>query len=351
MGNSLASFASVGELLSPLTPLIPHPQENPDGKRAAREQAFAIVASLKPRLVASGLSDLSLWNWVKSENKVESRAELSEFQWVVLSARLGAADKDKVLFDVLCDTIRSIVDRWTYAGNCRAYKVNHDGTFENVYEGGITSDISERCQKYADKTCCVVRLHGADGADGIEWFDPVKLSSKPTTSSKSSRSKKQLSRAFEVQRQNNKTAWVEIPFPDCSDLGGWGQQHANETGFDVTITDRMGHIGMQFSATPAPAPPSVENVAGSTDVVVNGQAWVLLNQWENQWHWVKLDRTMERHIATADNREAAVESLVAYIGGGVFEQKKTATEKCGHNRCERCRYGYMSECLSTQEIQ
>ena len=105
-------------------------------------------------------------------------------------------------------------------------------------------------------------------------------------------------------------------FPNCSDLEGWGQRHADESGFDVIITDRMGHnVLMEFTATPAPAPPSIEDVAGSTDVVVNGQAWVLLNQWDNQWHWVKLDRTMERHVATADNREAAIKSLVAYIGG------------------------------------
>ena len=60
-----------------------------------------------------------------------------------------------------------------------------------------------------------------------------------------------------------------------------------------------------------PVPPQV--VQGVNDVTIDGQKWVLLNHWDNQYHWVKLNNTMERHIATADNRDGAVDSLVAYV--------------------------------------
>ena len=50
------------------------------------------------------------------------------------------------------------------------------------------------------------------------------------------------------------------------------------------------------------------------DVVVDGQKWVLLNQWDDQWHWVKMTQTMERYIATGENRTDAVASLVAHKG-------------------------------------
>ena len=317
-----------------------------DGKRNAQRSMFGIMNILKPELATVGLNEEHVWKWVKSEYDVTSRSELDEQQLAIVSARLSAATRDHQLFLVLCEAVRTAV------GTYRVFRGFNDGTFKKVHEGVITENIKERCQRYADATGCFLNVHGADSPDSRERFEPAEYAPDPNMPPFAPNDPNRPTKVFEIHRKGNETQTVEISFPDCSDLAGWGQRHADESGFDTIITDRMGHnVLMQFTATPAPAPPSVEDVAGSTDVVVDGQAWVLLNQWDNQWHWVKLDRTMERHVATADNRQSAVESLVAYIGGGVREQKKTTTEKCGHNRCERCRYGYMSECLSTQEIQ
>ena len=50
------------------------------------------------------------------------------------------------------------------------------------------------------------------------------------------------------------------------------------------------------------------------DVMIDGQKWILLNQWNDQWHWVKMTQSMDSHIATAENRTDAVASLVAHKG-------------------------------------
>ena len=63
---------------------------------------------------------------------------------------------------------------------------------------------------------------------------------------------------------------------------------------------------MHFTATLALLPNVVPSV---NDVTIDGQKWILLNHWDNQYHWVKLDGTLESHIATADNRSDAVNSL------------------------------------------
>ena len=44
-------------------------------------------------------------------------------------------------------------------------------------------------------------------------------------------------RAFEVRTQGKVTHLIEIPFPDTPKLEAWGQARADETGFDINITD------------------------------------------------------------------------------------------------------------------
>lgn len=77
-----------------------------NGKRQAQKTAFARAATLVPRLEAKGLSEDALWQWVKDMFSVSSRSELTEEQWVVMSARFFAAQHNTHLFNVLCDTIR-----------------------------------------------------------------------------------------------------------------------------------------------------------------------------------------------------------------------------------------------------
>ena len=268
-----------------------------------KKTAFAIIDTLKPQLAIAGLSEESVWEWVKSEYGVQSRSELSEIQWAIVSARLSAAQRDHQLFSVLCDAVRYAV------GTCRVYRVYNDGRFRRVYDGIITEGIQARCQQYADATGCYIRMHGADGADGIEKFIPAEYAPDPNCPPILPNNPNRPAKVFEIHKKGNETQSVEIPFPDCSDLAGWGQRHADESGFETTITDRMGHnVLMQFTPTPAP---SVENMA--TGVRIDGQEWMLLNQWDDQWHWVKMTQSMERYIATADSRDAAISALVAYI--------------------------------------
>lgn len=248
---------------------------NQDGKQYAQRTAYAIMNALKPRLTDEKLTKDNLWAWIKKEYSVTSRTELTEQQWVIIVARLSAAKRDMNLFAVLCDAVKTSV------GTCRAYRIYADARFRKVYDGIITEDIEERTQRHADTTGCIVRLHGSDGADGIIFFSPVKFAYDPDLPPIGKFDPNKPTRVFEVRTQGRETEWVSIPFPDCSDLRGWGQRHADETGHEIQITDRSEkNVLMSFTATQPPT---------------------------------------------------------------------QVSEKCGHNRCERCRYGYMTECLTTNK--
>ena len=254
---------------------------------SAKRQSFAIVKSLKPTLEKVGITEQALWDYILSSHEVSSRKDLSELEWVRLAARLSAAEKNKQLLDVLVSEIKAA------AGECRAYREHSDGTFKKVYEGIITADIEERCQAHADASGCLVRLHGADGSDGIVFFEPADDAPDPSCPPVAEFDSSKPARVFEVQCRDTETHYIEIPFPDVSDLLGWGQRHADSTGFEVVITARDGKTSLLSFE------PSIEVVYGVNDVTIAGVKWILLNQWEDKWHWVKLDRSMERHIAQA----------------------------------------------------
>ena len=311
----LNNFANVSALRQ-MTKIAPVEtlDEIPDGTEKSRKQCFAIVSKLSTRLVKSGLSDKELWQYVKTSHKVESRKDLSELEWVTLVARFDAAEKDSVIFDVLVDAIKTSV------GTCRAYRVYADARFRKVYDGIITEDIEERTQRYADATGCIVRLHGSDGADGIIFFEPVEFAYDPDLPPIGEFDPNKPTRVFEVRTQGRETEWVSIPFPDCSDLQGWGQRHADETGHEIQITDRSEkNVLMSFTPTPPaepPTPPEPIVVEGVNDVTIDGKKWLILSQWDDAegkyWHWVSLDQSMQRHIASASDRKSAVESLVNF---------------------------------------
>ena len=167
-------FLPVGGLLPPTAHTV-----LPCGKRLAREQAFAIVGALESHLSAHGLSDCILWDYVRRSHKVESRSELSERDWVVLSARLFAVQKslaadNEILFQKLISEIRATL------GTCRAYRIHANATFRKIYDGIITADIAARCRRHADASGCRVRLHGSDGEDGIIFFVPEEFAPDPT---------------------------------------------------------------------------------------------------------------------------------------------------------------------------
>lgn len=190
---------------------------------------------------------------------------------------------------------------------CRAYRVHSDGTFLHVYDGILTEDIADRCQKHADASGCTVRLHGADGSDGIVFFEPAEYTPDPNCPPIAEVNPKKPARVFELHTNGNETQYIEIPLPDTSDLQSWGQHHANETGHTVRVTCRLGHNRlMSFQ-------PTTEIVHGTNDVVIDGVKWILLNQWDEKYHWVKLNRTMERYIGGGVDRNEAVSELVDYV--------------------------------------
>ena len=257
----------------------------------AKRQSFAIVHNLKSQLEKVGITEQALWSYILAECDVSSRKDLSEYEWVRLAARLSAAERNKHLFDVFVEDIKACV------GECRAYREHADGSCKTIYEGLFTEDIEERCQRHADKSGCLVRLHGADG---ILFFDPA-----PKCRSVAEIDTSTPARVFEVQRLTTETHYIEIPVPDCSDLAAWGQRHANQRLHDIQITACDGKTPlMQFE-------PQAE-VSGNA-VVIAGVTWILLNQWEDKWHWVKLDRSMERYIAQAESREHAITKVLEYV--------------------------------------
>ena len=185
------------------------PSYNPRG------QSFAIVKSLSPKLEKVGVTETALWDYILDAHQVSSRKDLTEVEWVRLAAQLSAADKDKVLFDVLVAEVKKSV------GTCRAYQVYNTGQCRKLYDGVITEDIESRCHRYADKTGCDVRLHGSDGCDGIIFFEPKDYAPDPNCPPIGEVDSSKPARVYEIQRQENETHYIEIPFPDCSDLQAW----------------------------------------------------------------------------------------------------------------------------------
>lgn len=51
----------------------------------------------------------------------------------------------------------------------------------------------------------------------------------------------------------------------------------------------------------------------SNRTLINGRTWILLNHWEDQWHFVALDQTMQGEIVSAKNFQEAVEALKAIV--------------------------------------
>ena len=273
------------------------------------KRCYAILNRMKPDLETNGLSSDAVWDYVRSTNEVDSRTELTQKQWAITAARLSAAQQDNILFTNFCNEVRGEVHI------CRVYRYLQDGSRKKVYDGVVTDDIDARCQKHADATGCNVRLHGVDAPDSIKLFKPAEYADDPDTPPTIPIDPKKAARVFELHVKGKTTQYNEIAMPDVSDLAGWGQRHANECGHKVVITDRMGHHElMSFDAIPAQAPMPATRV---DDVMVGDALWTLLNVFEDaegtKYHFVKMDQSMERYIATADNRKAAIDMLFAHI--------------------------------------
>ena len=212
---------------------------NITGKRNAQKQAFAIVRTLESRLQASGLSTDALWQWVLDKHGVSSRSDLTEEQWVVLSARLFAAQHNTHLFNVLCNTIRQSVKI------CRVYRTDNDtGQHIKVYEGPFTDDIVLRCQKHADASGCMVDLHNADGQDGLRVFKPIEYKYRTERPPIAPVDKTTPARIFEIHTKGNTKQYVEIRFPDTARLREWCHRYVIDYGVDIVVTDQLAHYAL-----------------------------------------------------------------------------------------------------------
>ena len=78
---------------------------NTDSKRHAQRHAFSLASKLVPKLKKQGISEDALWESVKSEYGVDSRSDIDERGWVLLTARFDAANQHKALFEALCQKI------------------------------------------------------------------------------------------------------------------------------------------------------------------------------------------------------------------------------------------------------
>lgn len=212
---------------------------NLSGKRHAQKQAFALVRTLESRLQTAGLSAEAVWNWVKKQHNVESRSDLTEKQWVVLSARLFAAQRNPQLFDQLCKSIRQSIS------TCRVYRSDlRTGKRTKVYDGVVTDDIVLRCQKHADVSGCDVDLHNADGKDGLRRFKPIEYAYDPNTPPIAPIDKTTPARIFEIHIKGNTKQHVEIRFPDTARLREWCHRYVVDHGVDIVVTDQLAHYAL-----------------------------------------------------------------------------------------------------------
>ena len=75
---------------------------------SAQKAAFVLASKLEAQLEETGITKSDFWNYVKRRYNVESRNDMTEFQWTQLSAELKAAESDPQLFKQLIDRIHQL---------------------------------------------------------------------------------------------------------------------------------------------------------------------------------------------------------------------------------------------------
>ena len=82
------------------TPPITH-----DDAEHQRKSAFAAMREMRERFNEAGIDTEQVWECIKDEYKVDSRAKFTGFQWARVAAELQGAKRDDVLFKILLDRI------------------------------------------------------------------------------------------------------------------------------------------------------------------------------------------------------------------------------------------------------
>ncbi|MBI1923203.1 hypothetical protein HYR99_03020 [Candidatus Poribacteria bacterium] len=74
----------------------------------AQKAAFVVAGKLEGRFEPEGITKTGFWNYVKRRYAVESRNDMTEWQWTQLSAELNAAESSPQIFKQLIDRIRQL---------------------------------------------------------------------------------------------------------------------------------------------------------------------------------------------------------------------------------------------------
>ena len=74
--------------------------------KRARKSSFAAASNLSHQLKKAKVDNKDLWGHLKYVHKVESRKDLNEKQWVIIEARLHAANKNPKLCYLLINEVK-----------------------------------------------------------------------------------------------------------------------------------------------------------------------------------------------------------------------------------------------------
>lgn len=74
----------------------------------AQKAAFVMAGKLEGRLEGEGITKNDFWNYVKRRYAVESRNDMTEWQWSQLSAELKAAESSAQIFKQLIERIHQL---------------------------------------------------------------------------------------------------------------------------------------------------------------------------------------------------------------------------------------------------
>ena len=86
-------------------PTVHTPQITHDDATHQRKSAYAAMRDLQERFNEAGIDTEQVWEMIKAEHGVDSRAKFTGMQWARVAAELQGARRDDVLFKILLDRI------------------------------------------------------------------------------------------------------------------------------------------------------------------------------------------------------------------------------------------------------
>ena len=86
-------------------PTVHTPQITHDDATHQRKSAYAAMRDLQERFNEAGIDTEQVWECIKAEHGVDSRAKFTGMQWARIAAELQGAKRDDVLFKILLDRI------------------------------------------------------------------------------------------------------------------------------------------------------------------------------------------------------------------------------------------------------